>query len=701
MRKRLGTLFAIAALLTGTLTVAGVALAANQAANLDQCANDPLPSPPTDGCNATASQWVNGNLGTSKSVYREGDSIPYRMTLTNLVTVAAQPNLIHHLIIEWDTTKSGTHAIDYLTTFNRTVGNANPCLGVSGCSPASFSFKSIPADSQVAAANVTQIAGDFRLYGGTITSLSAPLSASYPACTSANVAGGYCYSSGTGFSGDKSAAITINFTATVANPVLAWGGHIATRQDWPGASAINISGSPYHTRLIDLDGSGGNQDRSLSAAAVIFPGSITIIKDAVPNALQDFSFAENGGLTPSSFAEGENVTCTFTNTHTFNSPSVLTQVKTTGVDGNVGGGDDVNVTNGASVAIGTEVYDTASLSGGTATAGGTVDYYVEKGDSSCTIAGATSLGTGRTVTNGVAAVSDQTTFATAGTYYFWAVYGGDPNNAGNTSGCSTELVVVDKTQSSTTTAVKLTATDAAIGDGGHIAIGTSIYDTNSVTGSSPTGTVTYYFQKQTTGPADCTSGTIIGVAKSVGVASDSTSFSAAGTYELWAVYAGDDNNIGSTSLCGSETVIVDKNTPGVATTPNLLPNDQVHLTGLTSDATGYLYVELQIDAPCGTANPAYSKTWDTGVLLGHGVFTGNGYYDTDNTTVFVTEDHVIKWCTYYSGDANNAERPIASDGEVIKIDFGYVEPIIAGAFGFAIPMLLWGLWNRKRRNAAE
>ncbi|MES2088834.1 MAG: hypothetical protein V4532_02440, partial [Pseudomonadota bacterium] len=50
----------------------------------------------------------------------------------------------------------------------------------------------------------------------------------------------------------------------------------------------DISGSPYHMRLVDLDGSGGNQDRSLSADAVTFPGSITIIKDAVPNNAQDF-----------------------------------------------------------------------------------------------------------------------------------------------------------------------------------------------------------------------------------------------------------------------------------------------------------------------------------------------------------------------------------------------------------------------------
>ena len=54
------------------------ALAASPSANLDQCANDPAPSPATDGCASLPSGWENGNLGASKSIYFEGDSIPYR-----------------------------------------------------------------------------------------------------------------------------------------------------------------------------------------------------------------------------------------------------------------------------------------------------------------------------------------------------------------------------------------------------------------------------------------------------------------------------------------------------------------------------------------------------------------------------------------------------------------------------------------------
>ena len=257
--------------------VPGVSFAANPAANLDQCQNGSDLATANSGCNTAATDWVNGNLGSSKSAYREGDSIPYRLTFSNLSTSGS-----HAVTIEWDTTKGGKHALDYIDTVNASVTDANPCLGVSGCS--SFTTFPIPKDPQVdngSGSPVAQAPGVFRLYGGTITSVTHPSTATISSCTAANVSGSYCYETGTGFSGDKSAAITINFTASVASPVLAWGGHISTRKDWGNAnSAVSVSGSPYHTRLLDLDGSGGNQDRSLSAAAVIFPGFIHIVKQS-------------------------------------------------------------------------------------------------------------------------------------------------------------------------------------------------------------------------------------------------------------------------------------------------------------------------------------------------------------------------------------------------------------------------------------
>jgi uncharacterized repeat protein (TIGR01451 family) len=341
-------------LLVSPLAVAPVF--ANEAADIDQCANDPAPSSPANGCSGAAGEngWVNGNLNASKSVFLEGDSIPYRIKFTDLA-----PSSSNTVTIEWDTTKSGKHAIDYITTWNRSVLNADPCLGVSGCA-ASTTFP-IPADPQVSGAGVTQAAGVLTMFGGTITAVSP-----------------YFYAGGAGFAGDKQAGITITFTASVVNPVLAWGGHIASRQDWGNNnSAVAITGSPYHTRILDLNGSGGNQDRSLKEDAVIFPGSITVIKQATPEGSTPFAFtagpapladfslvddgtsantrvfaamtifttytvtetlpqgwqldgracqttSQNGGSTSNSGAsgisinlkEGENVTCTFSNSET-------------------------------------------------------------------------------------------------------------------------------------------------------------------------------------------------------------------------------------------------------------------------------------------------------------------------------------------------------------------------------------------------
>src|SRR5262245_7810876 len=151
--RRLSAIGVVLSLLAAAavfLLLPGTAMAANPSANLDQCANDPPPSSHLDGCNSAATQWVNGNLGASKSVYFEGDSIPYRLTFDNLALSS------HTVTIEWDTTKSSKHAIDYIRTYNASVANANPCLGVASCNPAVFTTFAIPGDPQVAGAGVTQ-----------------------------------------------------------------------------------------------------------------------------------------------------------------------------------------------------------------------------------------------------------------------------------------------------------------------------------------------------------------------------------------------------------------------------------------------------------------------------------------------------------------------------------------------------------------
>ncbi len=307
------------------------ATGANPSATLDQCANgSPLSATACDASNGA--DWVSGNVNESKATYFEGDSLPYRTLFDNLL-----PGSMHTVTIEWDTTKSGKHALDYITTYDRTVASADPCAGVTGCVGPASTWP-IPKDPQVdngSGSPITQIPGNFSLFGGTITGVVRPTAVGTTTCTNANSSGDYCYSTGKLFTGDKSAAITIQFTATTANPVLAWAGHIATRKDWGfGNSAVSISGSPYHTRLIDLDGAGGNQDRSLSAAAVIFPGQITVIKNAVPDSSTSFPFTDSGPeMTPASFNLIDDGTGTqnqkvFSNLLTFGAGSTRTVTET-------------------------------------------------------------------------------------------------------------------------------------------------------------------------------------------------------------------------------------------------------------------------------------------------------------------------------------------------------------------------------------
>jgi hypothetical protein len=125
-------------------------------ATINQCANGPAPSPNSDGCAVTGGGnvgWVTGSLGQSNSVYYEGDSVPYRVSFGS-VSLAA-----HTVTIERDTTKGGKHALDQITSFNRTVADANPCLGFAGCDSYPVTTFPIPPDPQVTGAGVTPAGG--------------------------------------------------------------------------------------------------------------------------------------------------------------------------------------------------------------------------------------------------------------------------------------------------------------------------------------------------------------------------------------------------------------------------------------------------------------------------------------------------------------------------------------------------------------
>ena len=266
---------------------------ATPAANLDQVRNGPATAPVSPG------DWVNGNAGPSNAHYIEGYSIPYRCIMTSL---PIGPSIT--LTLGYDIKHGDKHAIDYLTHFDRiNVPPHNdvfghppeailPLLGVTGVS-ATVSTYAIPAPSSTGSPvppQPTQSHNDLitnegpdsvkmTLFGGTISGIS-------------------YFSQGNLTASKSETQISVTFTADSQTAVLAWGGHIASRLDWgyePGGdprSAGGISGSPYHMRLIGwtLD-TLGQQDRSLKSAAVYaMDGSITVIKDAIPDDSQVFTF---------------------------------------------------------------------------------------------------------------------------------------------------------------------------------------------------------------------------------------------------------------------------------------------------------------------------------------------------------------------------------------------------------------------------
>jgi hypothetical protein len=125
------------------------------------------------------------------------------------------PGTSHRVTIQWDTTKGGKHAIDYLTSYNRTAAG-DPCSGVGGCgSPSTFA---IPVDMHTGLNPPPQTPspGDgrwnqfFTMFNGTITSVVIADPAIPGATVPYNLTGTYA--------SDSSTSITITFTSTSLTP---------------------------------------------------------------------------------------------------------------------------------------------------------------------------------------------------------------------------------------------------------------------------------------------------------------------------------------------------------------------------------------------------------------------------------------------------------------------------------------------------
>jgi hypothetical protein len=367
----------------------------------------------------------------------------------------------------------------------------------------------------------------------------------------------------------------------------------------------------------------------------VLPGTYTVTEDSpLPSGWTFKSLtcttggAVNGQVATITMTPGATITCTYTN-HTNVSPSITTLLSATTVN------------------IGDPVHDSATLTGATSDAGGTVTYSAYAGANTCT--GTDLLNSTKTVTNGIVPDSADFTPTAAGTYSFQAVYSGDANNNGATSVCSTEQLLVEANPSISTT---LSATSVDVGSTVHDSA--TLSDATSDAGGTVTYTV-YTDDICTTGARDA--GTVT-VTNGVVPDSNALTFNSAGTFYWQAVYSGDTNNNGATSACTDETLVVNKLLPSASTAQSLIPNDNFTLSG-GFNPTGSITFNLYdpSDATC-SGTPALTQTVTV---------SGNGTYSTTNTTFVASAEGTWRWASSYTGDGNNEPASSACGVEQFTI----------------------------------
>jgi hypothetical protein len=231
-----------------------------------------------------------------------------------------------------------------------------------------------------------------------------------------------------------------------------------------------------------------------------------------------------------------------------------------------------------SITVGDSIHDTATLSGASSDAGGTVTYTVYS-NNACT-AGAVDAGT-KTVTNGVVPNSNSIQFNSVGTFYWQAVYSGDAKNETATSVCTSEVVTVAKQQPSISTVLS----DESI------TVGDSIHDTATLSNATADagGTVTYTVYSNNSCNAGARAAGTKTVTNGIVPNSDSIQFNSVGTFYWQAVYSGDTKNETATSVCTSEVVTVGPAASGITTNQKVFPNDSATVTGTTGGVTFELF----------------------------------------------------------------------------------------------------------------
>jgi hypothetical protein len=207
--------------------------------------------------------WQNGNLNGNNTQYPEGGIVPFRLAVEGLTAGN------HTIRIQYDFTAGGHKAYDFLAYWNGWVsppkcsasggGISSMCPSMPAPSSAPFPSDHFVTDglSVAGAEAYSGVSRRLTIWGGTVTSISGPVHTGPT-------------------TGNSSAEFTVHFHSTGPAVLLAWGGHLAQSRYWNLLAggvrdgAGEVSGSPWHMRTLQLDGSGNrNQDRSIQPSAIV------------------------------------------------------------------------------------------------------------------------------------------------------------------------------------------------------------------------------------------------------------------------------------------------------------------------------------------------------------------------------------------------------------------------------------------------
>ncbi|HEV2120421.1 MAG TPA: hypothetical protein VGS11_10010 [Candidatus Bathyarchaeia archaeon] len=296
------------------------------------------------------------------------------------------------------------------------------------------------------------------------------------------------------------------------------------------------------------------------------------------------------------------------------------------------------------ITVGSSVFDSATITGATTTAGGTVTYNLFTGG---TCSGSASPVSTVTVTNGVVPNSSPQTFSSIGMYSWNAIYSGDPNNSGAPSPC--EPLSVSKTSPTITTSLSSNS----------IIVGQPVTESATLTGGFQAGgSVSYLEFSSSTCSGSSTVASTVTVTSNVIPSSSPINPVPSGTYGFEASYSGDANNNPIVSSCSSLTV--NKASPTITTSlsQTTIPvgssvTDSVTMTG------GY--------QPSGTVAYSYftgSSCTGTATSVGSPVTVTNGVVPGSSSQGFNSAGS-YGWNAAYSGDANN--NPITSACEPLTV----------------------------------